>query len=116
MRKTQSSYRYRPGLASAKGRWWPSKPPPSGGHGTWQPREAEVKWLATGKGLRKKSTKTHTLCAGGPLHGIKVKRVVKITTGRKAVPFVAMPDLFAVPPYRGHYAYDKSLDRYEWRS
>lgn len=106
-------YVYRPGL-KGKGKWWPYPPPPMGGSTPWVPSEAEVKWLATGKGLRgRKTTDKHALCVGGPWHGCKVRRRWYLTKKTKWL-MATMPAVFTCPPYYGRYQWDLSTERYQW--
>lgn len=112
---------YRPGLVNKSARWWPTPPKPTGGTVEWEPKEAEIKWLATGKGVRKKSTETHMLCVGGPYHNERVLYNMKKKTGREKVKLIiaTLPDVFVCPPYRGRYELDKTNEdpkehRYVW--
>lgn len=109
---------YRPGLRSKSARWFPRPPKPTGGSVPWEPKEAELKWLATGKGVRKKSTETHKLCVGGPYHNERVLYDMRKKTGREKVKLTiaTLPDVFTCPPYSGRYELDRTEDRYVWHS
>jgi hypothetical protein len=106
---------YRPGLARETSQWWPKKPKPSGGVSPWEPGEAELKWLATGKGVRKKSTATHMLCVGGPYHNARVQYHFYKKTGRVKYLEATMPDVFTTPPFNGRYKLEKVGEPTEWR-
>jgi hypothetical protein len=110
---------YRPGLRE-ESRWWPSKPKVTGGLIPWEPGEKELKWLATGKGVRKKSTETYILCVGGPYHNNRVQYRLDKKTGRVRETVCVLPDVITCPPYSGRYRLKRQEEpadwRYEWRA
>lgn len=92
------------------------KPPASGGPVKWMPGEHETRWLLGKRKITKKSTAKHAVCAGGPYHNDKVRRVFQAKIGKKSQTISELPKVFTVPPYSGRYEWSNDSDRYEWRA
>jgi len=97
-------WRYRAGLRNP---WHPAKP---AGLKQWIPTGMEDLYRA-GRKVRKKSTQTHGICLGGPLHEARVRRVFK---GRTTPVTAVLPGIFTVPPWAGRYRWHEGLDAFIW--
>lgn len=75
----------------------------------WVPPEKQ-------KAVRKKSTETHAVCEGGPLHNMKIKRLNTIGSGKSKRTVAIMPERFRVPPWAGAYLLDRDTTNYKWTS